>query len=53
MPKVKVDMMAVLSIATKIIRYARGGFTREEVTDLVADLLELAAELTRAQGEGL
>lgn len=50
MKKIKVDMMAVLGIATKIIKYARGGFTPDEVRDLAADLLELAAELTRAHG---
>ena len=35
-------IVQALRIAGKIIRYARGGFSRDEIQDLVGDLLHLA-----------
>jgi hypothetical protein len=42
----KIPVNEVLMLAIKIIRCSRGGFTRDEIQDLVADLLTLAALLT-------
>jgi hypothetical protein len=42
----KIPVNEVLMLAIKIIRCSRGGFTRDEISDLVADLLTLAALLT-------
>ena len=47
--KGKIPYADVLRLATKIIRYSRGGFTRDEISDLVADLLDLATLLTQLQ----
>ena len=49
MPKAKIPYADVLRLATKIIRYSRGGFTRDEISDLVADLLDLATLLTQLE----
>ena len=49
MPKAKIPFADVLRLATKIIRYSRGGFTRDEISDLVADLLDLATLLTQLE----
>ena len=49
MPKAKIPSADVLRLATKIIRYSRGGFTRDEISDLVADLLDLATLLTQLE----
>lgn len=49
MSKVKIPYADVLRLATKIIRYSRGGFTRDEISDLVADLLDLATLLTQIE----
>ena len=38
-------LVRALRIAGKIIRYARGGFDKEEIQDLIGDLLELAGVL--------
>ena len=38
-------IVRALRIAGKIIRYARGGFSQEEIQDLIGDLLELAGVL--------
>ena len=38
-------IVRALRIAGKIIRYARGGFSQDEIQDLVGDLLELAGVL--------
>jgi hypothetical protein len=45
----KIPYADVLKLATKIIRYSRGGFTPTEISDLVADLLDLAAVLTQIE----
>jgi hypothetical protein len=45
----KIPYADVLKLATKIIRYSRGGFTPTEISDLVADLLDLAAVLTQLE----
>jgi len=42
--KVKVNRDALLKIAVKVLKYARGGFTEEELLELAADILELAAD---------
>jgi hypothetical protein len=49
MLKDKIPYADVLRLATKIIRYSRGGFTRDEISDLVADLLDLATLLTQME----
>jgi len=38
-------IVRALRIAGKIIRYARGGFDKDEIQDLIGDLLELAGVL--------
>ena len=45
----KIPYADVLKLATKIIRYSRGGFTPTEISDLVADLLDLAAVLAQVE----
>jgi hypothetical protein len=47
--KVKIPYADMLRLATKIVRYSRGGFTLDEISDLVADLLDLATLLTQLE----
>lgn len=46
--KVQLDSKVIrraITVAVKVIRFARGGFDRDERTELAGDLLELAGML--------
>lgn len=43
--KIQIPLAKVLAIVGKVIRYARGGISKDEAADLVQDLLALAADI--------
>ena len=56
MGQVSIDretLVSAIRIAGKIMRYARGGYSDKEKSDLVGDLLELAALLANDIGSDL
>lgn len=43
-----VPIADLIKLAAKLIRYAKGGYTKAELNDLLADLLAVAAAVAEA-----
>lgn len=43
-----VPIADLIKLAAKLIRYAKGGYTKAELHDLLADLLAVAASVAEA-----
>lgn len=43
----------VFALIAKLVHYAKGGFTNEEKTELVSDLLDLVGVLAKDIGEDI